>query len=165
VKTINQGDGALVVAKMTPNLKVTFALFDDNGDINENSTYLDVWVNMKEIPEAALPRLFREALERDRKTRRSPSDSLKSGTDVAAQGKTEIAVAAIETTIERAAAPTTPLKVGSSSVPVNKPSPVKHTVRGSANLGKSGAKKLKLKYDFDLNKISFMEDAEDFPEM
>ena len=54
----------------------------------------------------------------------------------------------------------------SSSVPINKRSPVKHLRHGSANLGKSGCKKLKLKYDFDTDQISFLDLAnEELPEI
>ena len=44
-----------------------------------------------------------------------------------------------------------------SRVPVNQPSPIKHLVHGSANLGYSGCKKLKLKLDFATDHISFLQ--------
>ncbi len=52
-------------------------------------------------------------------------------------------------------------------VRVNNPSPVKHQQQGSANLGKSGCKKLKLKYDFETDEISFIDsvEEEDLPEI
>ena len=49
--------------------------------------------------------------------------------------------------------------------PVNNPSPVKHMAHGSATLGKSGCKKLKLKYDFDSDEISFINAIEELPEI
>ena len=51
------------------------------------------------------------------------------------------------------------------ATPVNNPSPVKHMAHGSANLGESGCKKLKLKYDFNSDEISFISAIEDLPEI
>lgn len=170
MKKICQAEVFVVVAKMIPELKVTFALADDHGIVTEKSAYLDVWVKLKDIPECALPKSFRDRLaaeraadaDRDRfKGTALVPDSLENAAVAVAQVTTGEDVQPRDTT--DVTAPTTPL--GASLVPINKPSPVKHTAHGSANLGKSGAKKLKLKYDFDLNEISFMEDSRDFPEL
>lgn len=152
VKTINQADGQVAVVLLIPQILVTFALAQANGIITEKSDYLDVWVKLKEVPEPALPKAFREALVAER---------LKNG------------VVEPPTAVHSSTPPTTPRKASSPlpaeeavSAPVNKVSPVKHLAHGSANLGKSGAKKLKLKYDFETNEIYFMEDNPlEFPEL
>jgi hypothetical protein len=52
-----------------------------------------------------------------------------------------------------------------TSSTINDPSPVKHLNHGDANLGKSGCKKLQLKYNFETNQISFLNIVEDLPEI
>jgi hypothetical protein len=167
IQQINQADGTLVVARMIPQLLVTFALADSSGKVTEKSAYLDVWVKLKDVPESALPKSFRDALAAERAQDEEKAAAL-AGTSlhqdtVAAPVQKDIVDAAFEAT---GAAPQK-LDATSSTAPapVNTPSPVKHAAHGSANLGKSGAKKLKLKYDYELNEISFMEDPFDFPEL
>lgn len=50
-------------------------------------------------------------------------------------------------------------------VPVNDPSPIRHLRHGSANLGRSGCKKLKLRYDSESDEISFLENADEWAEI
>eukprot|EP01039_Chlorochromonas_danica_P001593 gene1593-1740_t len=157
IKEINQADGKLAVARMIPDVLVKFALVSVDGKITERSAYLDVWVKLKEVPMEALPRAFRDKLA---------AEKAKCKDDATEKDDTPINYPSVVTsTPEKRSSTNLPLN-DTTSIPVNNPSPVKHMAHGSANLGKSGAKKLRLKYDFSTNEISFLEDCViEFPEL
>ncbi len=155
VKEINQAEGKLAVVRTIPEVLVTFALVGNDGQVTQKSAYLDVWVKLKEVPMHALPKAFRDSLA---------VEKAKDATEKAKDDDAPMTCSSV--------APITPAKLipsvnePTTNVPVNNPSPVRHRAHGSANLGKSGAKKLKLKYNYETNVIWFLDDsAIEFPEL
>lgn len=154
VKVINQAEGKLAVAMTIPQVLVTFAIAGMDGQVTQKSAYLEVWVKLQEVPFHALPKAFRDKLVAER-----------------AKDATEKAKDEGIPMICSSLAPATPAKLAATvdeptKAPVNKPSPVRHAAHGSTNLGKSGAKKLMLKYDYETNVIWFLDDSPtEFPEL
>ena len=151
VKSANTVNGELHIIRMIPSLLVAFALTNSNGLVTTKESNLDAYVKLSEVPISALPKSFRDALD---------------ASDIATKGfpGTPAKISHFEST--ESSLPETIVSSSAAAVPVNRPSPIKHKTHGSANLGRSGAKKLKLNYSFEKNEISFIEEAEwEFPEL
>jgi hypothetical protein len=129
--------GEEVIVQLVPQLLVQFSLEDNDHHVTVKSAHLDVWVMQDEIPISTVARPLWTP----------PSCQFIE--------KTQTPTAHCATT-----------PAVNKACPEKKVSPVKHTSCGMANLGKSGCKKLCLKYDFEYDHIFFIkQNKEDYQEI
>lgn len=117
-----------VLVQLVPQLLVEFSLENSEHTVTVKSAHLDVWVMKDEIPIICVTR--------EPWTPPNKSKSIEES----------------QTSTAQSAAP-----LVNKASPDKIISPVKHTAAGMANLGISGCRKLRLKYDFGRNEISFIE--------
>jgi hypothetical protein len=129
-------DGEEVIVQLVPQLLVKFSLVDNDQRVKVKSAHLDVWVMEHELPTYVERPLWTPPSNQSIEETQTPT----------AHCATSPAV--------------------NKACPEKKVSPVKHTPYGMANLGKSGCKKLCLKYDFANDYIFFIEqNKEDYQEI
>lgn len=137
----------VTLVKMLPPLLVKFQLKDSSGEVEERKASLDVYVSMQEIDDynAHLASITKNL---------SPSES----PEKADGHHTEVPKKPLKRKIDACNA--TPSAQDDENTPVNDPSPVRYTGTGTANLGGSGAEKLRLRYDTVKKEIFFLQPRE-----